>query len=83
MRRQGHTIDCARPSYFSLEKYIQHVYMILGRAQALECSLFRNLPTTDDGGLGRAFFESGLLQYTPDLLYRLTARADSPFAQTQ
>ena len=47
----GHTIDFSKPDYFSADDYTQHLYMILGRAQAVEYSLFRNLPETPEGDI--------------------------------
>ena len=44
--------------------------MILGRAQALEYSLFRNFPTTENGEADWSLFESGP-QYMADFLNRL------------
>ena len=71
VRDQGHTIDCTRPSYFSRDVYIQHLYMILGRAQALQYSLFRNFPTTENGDVDWSLFENGPPQYIADFLHRL------------
>ena len=73
VRNQGHTIDCTRPSYFSRDVYIQHLYMILGRAQALQYSLFRNFPTTENGDVDWSLFENGPPQYIADFLHRLEA----------
>ena len=73
VRNQGHTIDCVRPSYFSRDVYIQHLYMILGRAQALEYSLFRNFPVTDNDDIDWSLFECGPPHYIADFLDRLEA----------
>jgi hypothetical protein len=73
VRNQGHTIDCTRPSCCSRDVYIQHLYMILGRAQALQYSLFRNFPTTENGDVDWSLFENGPLQYIADFLHRLEA----------
>ena len=73
VRDQGHTIDCTRPSYFSRDVYIQHLYMILVRAQALQYSLFRNFPTTENGDVDWSLFENGPPQYIADFLHRLEA----------
>ena len=73
VRGQGHTIDCTRPSYFGRDVYIQHLYMILGRAQSLQYSLFRNFPTLENGDVDWSFFENGPPQYIADFLDRLEA----------
>ena len=47
--------------------------MILGRAQALQYSLFRNFPTTENGDVDWSLFENGPPQYIADFLHRLEA----------
>ena len=73
IRGVGHTIDLAKPDYFSHDDYVQHLYMILGRAQALEWSLFRNFPTVD-GEPDFSVFEQGPPSYIAEFLHRLEDR---------
>ena len=73
IRGVGHTIDLAKPDYFSPDDYVQHLYMILGRAQALEWSLFRNFPTVD-GEPDFTVFEQGPPSYIAEFLHRLEDR---------
>eukprot|EP00435_Cladocopium_sp_Y103_P036594 s119_g9.t1 len=69
-RNMGHTIDFSKPDYFTADEYIQHVYMILGRATRLQWSLFRNLPMLPDGSDDVAdaatFAVDAALQSLPD-----------------
>ena len=67
----GHTIDFSKPDNFSADDYTQHLYMILGRAQALEYSLFRNLPKTPEGDIDFSIFETGPPAYIAEFLDRL------------
>ena len=47
--------------------------MILGRAQSLQYSLFRNFPTMENGDVDWSLFENGPPQYIADFLHRLEA----------
>ena len=67
----GRTIDFSKPDYFSADDYTQHLYMILGCAQALEYSLFRNLPETPEGDIDFSIFETGPPAYIAEFLDRL------------
>ena len=62
----GHTIDFSKPDYFSADDYTQHLYMILGRAQALEY-----LPETPEGDIDFSIFETGPPAYIAEFLDRL------------
>ena len=67
----GHTIDLSKPQYFSADDYTQHLYMILGRSQALEYSLLRNVPEDEHGDVDFSIFESGPPAYIAQFLDRL------------
>ena len=67
----GHTIDLSKPQYFSADDYTQHLYMILGRSQALEYSLLRNVPEDAHGDVDFSIFESGPPAYIAQFLDRL------------
>lgn len=72
VRNMGHTIDFNKPDYFTTDEYVQHVYMILGRATCLEWSLFRNLPMLEDGSdIDFTVFEHGPPGYIAQFLKRL------------
>ncbi len=71
----GHCIDFSKPEYFTEDEYTQHVYMILGRAQRLSWSLFRNLPQAEDGDVDFAVFENGPPDYISSFLRTLEVGA--------
>jgi len=70
----GHIIDLSIPSYFHRSETKQHLYMILGRATALEYTLLRNFPRTDDGELDWSYFEEGPPDYLVHFLEELERR---------
>jgi hypothetical protein len=59
----------------SRENYLQHLYMILGRAQKLEWVLLENFPYTDDGMPDWGLFEQGPPSYMCELMEVLEKRA--------
>ena len=54
----GRAIVFSKPDYSSADDYTQRLYMILGRAQALECSLFCNLPEMPEGDIDFSIFQT-------------------------
>ena len=69
----GHTVDFSRPDNMSDDEYVQHAYMILGRARSLEWTLMRNLPLLEDGDVDFSIFEQGPPRYIAEFLKRLEA----------
>lgn len=60
----GHTVDLRKPAYMETSEYKQHLYMILGRARALDWCLFQNFPLNAAGEPDWSLFETG----PPDFL---------------
>lgn len=76
VRDCGHTVDMAKPDYFTSDEFTQHIYMILGRSTCLQHSLFRNLPMLEDlSDFDFSVFEHGPPSYIAEFLKRLEARA--------
>ena len=72
---KGFVIDLYKYPGMTREEYLQHLYMILGRARKLDWILLRNFPRTPDGEPDWAIFEAGPPRYLCEFLDVLQKRA--------
>ena len=73
----GHTVDLRKPAYMDTSEYKQHLYMILGRARALDWCLFQNFPLDATGEPDWSLFEAGPPDFLVHFFSVLEAAAQS------
>ena len=74
-RPKGFVVDLYKPHNLTEPEYLQHLYMILGRATSLDYCLFANFPQDDEGEPDWHWFEAGPPDYVVHFLRELERRA--------